>query len=148
MTDQIRTTDFKNLQGQTNKFPYLIDVDRAEGIYIWDKSGKKYIDMIAGVAVTNIGHRNPLVLDAIRQQLDKHLHVMVYGEYIQDSQLALAKNLASLLPENLHCSYIVNSGTEANEAALKLAKRYTGRHELISCKGSYHGNTHGSMSVS
>ncbi len=148
MTDHIRTTDFKNLQGQTNKFPYLIDVERADGIYIWDKSGKKYMDMIAGVAVTNIGHRNPLVLEAIRRQLDKHLHVMVYGEYIQDSQLALAKNLASVLPKTLNCSYVVNSGTEANEAALKLAKRYTQRHELISCKGSYHGNTHGSMSVS
>lgn len=148
MTDQNRKTDFINFQGQTNNTPYLIDVDKADGIYIWDKSGKKYIDMIAGVAVTNIGHRNPQVIDAIKSQLDKHLHVMVYGEYIQDAQLALAKNLASLLPENLQCSYIVNSGTEANEAALKLAKRFTGRHELISCKGSYHGNTHGSMSVS
>lgn len=148
MTDHHRTTDFKNLQGQTNQSPYLIDVEKAEGIYIWDKSGKKYIDMIAGVAVTNIGHRNPQVIEAIKAQLDKHLHVMVYGEYIQDAQLGLARNLASILPENLHCSYIVNSGTEANEAALKLAKRYTGRSELISCKGSYHGNTHGSMSVS
>ena len=147
MTDT-RTTDFLTLQGQTNPFPYLIDVDRAEGIYIWDKSGKRYIDMISGVAVTNIGHRHPDVVQAIKMQLDKHLHVMVYGEYIQDAQLDLARNLASVLPQQLNCSYIVNSGTEANEAALKLAKRVTGRHELISCKGSYHGNTHGSMSVS
>ena len=142
-----RQQQFLKLQGQTNQTPYLIDVEKAEGIYIWDKSGKKYMDMIAGVAVTNVGHRHPKVLAAIQTQLDKHLHVMVYGEYIQDSQLDLANNLASILPDNLHCSYIVNSGTEANEAAIKLAKRYTGRSEIISCKQSYHGSTHGSLSV-
>jgi len=147
MTDH-RITDFLRLQAQTNEFPYLIDVEKAEGIYIWDKSGKKYIDMIAGVAVTNIGHRHPEVVKAIKEQVDKHLHVMVYGEYIQDAQLNLARNLSEILPEKLNCSYIVNSGTEANEAAIKLAKRVTGRYELISCKGAYHGNTHGSMSVS
>ena len=143
-----RQEQFLKLQGQTNESPYLIDVDRAEGIYIWDKSGKKYMDMIAGVAVTNIGHRHPKVLEAIQNQMDKHLHVMVYGEYIQDSQLALANNLNSILPDSLNCSYVVNSGTEANEAAIKLAKRYTGRSEVISCKQSYHGSTHGSLSVS
>jgi acetylornithine/succinyldiaminopimelate/putrescine aminotransferase len=142
-----RTEQFLKLQGQTNQSPYLIDVDKAEGIYIWDKAGKRYMDMIAGVAVNNIGHRHPKVIKAIQQQLDKHLHVMVYGEYIQDTQLALAENLAAILPENLSCSYIVNSGTEANEAAIKLAKRYTGRQEIISCKNSYHGSTHGSLSV-
>ncbi len=142
-----RTDTFLNLQGQTNQSPYLIDVEKAEGIYIWDKAGKRYIDMISGVAVNNIGHRHPKVIDAIQKQLNKHLHVMVYGEYIQDSQLALAENLASILPENLSCSYIVNSGTEANEAAIKLAKRYTGKQEIISCKNSYHGSTHGSLSV-
>ncbi len=142
-----RTDTFLNLQGQTNQSPYLIDVEKAEGIYIWDKAGKRYIDMISGVAVNNIGHRHPKVIDAIQKQLNKHLHVMVYGEYIQDSQLDLAENLASILPENLSCSYIVNSGTEANEAAIKLAKRYTGKQEIISCKNSYHGSTHGSLSV-
>ena len=142
-----RTTTFLNLQGQTNQSPYLIDVDKSKGIYIWDKSGKKYMDMIAGVAVNNIGHRHPKVIEAIQQQLDKHLHVMVYGEYIQDTQLDLAENLASILPKSLSCSYIVNSGTEANEAAIKLAKRYTGRQEIISCRNSYHGSTHGSLSV-
>ncbi len=142
-----RNNIFLNLQGQTNQSPYLIDVDKAEGIYIWDKDGKRYMDMIAGVAVNNIGHRHPKVIEAIQQQLDKHLHVMVYGEYIQDAQLELAENLASILPENLSCSYVVNSGTEANEAAIKLAKRYTGRQEIISCKNSYHGSTHGSLSV-
>ena len=142
-----RQKQFLKLQGQTNESPYLIDVDKAEGIYIWDKSGKKYMDMIAGVSVTNIGHRHPQVIKAIQNQLDKHLHVMVYGEYIQDAQLALANNLASILPASLSCSYIVNSGTEANEAAIKLAKRYTGRREIVGCKSAYHGSTHGSLSV-
>jgi acetylornithine/N-succinyldiaminopimelate aminotransferase len=142
-----RIDKFLTLQGQTNQNPYLIDVDKAEGIYIWDKAGKRYMDMIAGVAVNNIGHRHPKVIEAIKEQLDKHLHVMVYGEYIQDAQLALAENLASILPKNLSCSYIVNSGTEANEAAIKLAKRYTDRQEIVSCENSYHGSTHGSLSV-
>jgi len=142
-----RISQFLKLQAQTNDSPYLIDVEKAEGIYIWDKQGKKYIDMIAGVAVNNIGHRHPKVIKAIQDQLDRHLHVMVYGEYIQDTQLDLAKNLASILPDNLSSSYVVNSGTEANEAAIKLAKRFTGRREIISCKSSYHGSTHGSLSV-
>tara|TARA_B100000809_G_scaffold256621_1_gene296886 strand:- start:2784 stop:3995 length:1212 start_codon:yes stop_codon:yes gene_type:complete len=142
-----RISQFLEMQGQTNQSPYLIDVEKAEGIYIWDKEGKRYMDMIAGVAVNNIGHRHPEVIGAIKKQLDKHLHVMVYGEYIQDAQLDLAENLASILTKNLSCSYIVNSGTEANEAAIKLAKRFTGRQEIISCKNSYHGSTHGSLSV-
>jgi len=140
--------DFLNFQGQTNQSPYLIDVDKAEGIYIYDKSGKSYMDMIAGVAVNNIGHRHPKVVSSIKRQVDKYLHVMVYGEYIQDEPLNLSKKLVSLLPEKLNCVYPVNSGTEANEAALKLAKRVTGRSELISFRGSYHGSTHGSLSVS
>ncbi|MDF1672960.1 MAG: aspartate aminotransferase family protein [Vicingaceae bacterium] len=145
MNERLHT--FLTHQGQTNQSPYLIDVDRAEGIYIWDKNGKRYMDIIAGVAVNNIGHNHPKVIAAIQQQLSKHLHVMVYGEYLQDSQLDLAENLASILPESLNCSYIVNSGTEANEAALKLAKRYTGRQQIVSCKNSYHGSTHGSLSA-
>ena len=143
----LRLDTFLKLQGQTNENPYLIDVEKALGIYIWEKSGKKYMDMIAGVAVNNIGHRHPKVMNAIRNQLDKHLHVMVYGEFLQDAQLSLAENLSSILPPILNCSFIVNSGTEANEAAIKLAKRYTGRQEIISCKNSYHGSTHGSLSV-
>jgi len=139
---------FLKYQGQTNPSPYLIDVDNAKGVYIYDKAGKAYVDMIAGVAVNNIGHSHPKVIDAIKAQADKHLHVMVYGEYIQDSPLDFAKKLTSLLPEQLNCVYTVNSGTEANEAALKLVKRVTGRTELVSFKGSYHGSTHGSMSVS
>jgi acetylornithine/succinyldiaminopimelate/putrescine aminotransferase len=139
---------FLNKLGQTNQFPYLIEVDRAEGIYIYDKNGKAYMDMIAGVAVNNIGNRHPKVVEAIKNQVDKYLHVMVYGEFIQDSNIAFAQNLTSLLPDSLNCVYPVNSGTEAIEAALKLAKRVTGRTEIVSFRGSYHGSTHGALSVS
>lgn len=134
--------------GQTNQSPFLIEVESAKGVYIYDKKGKAYMDMIAGVAVNNIGHSHPSVLDAIKSQIDKHLHVMVYGEFIQDAPNQFAENLVNLLPSSLNCVYTVNSGTEANEAALKLAKRITGRMELVSFRGSYHGSTHGSMSVS
>ena len=134
--------------GQTNPFPFLIEVDRAEGAYIYAKNGKPYLDMIAGVSVNNIGHRHPKVLAALTAQLQKHLHVMVYGEFIQDAQQALVRELLSVLPATLDGVYVVNSGTEAIEAALKLAKRVTGRTELIAFKGSYHGSTHGAMSVS
>lgn len=132
----------------TSPHPFLIEVEKAEGVYLYSPDGKKYIDMISGIAVSNVGHRHPTVIQAIKAQLDKHLHVMVYGEYIQSASNQLAAKLASLLPPSLHCSYFVNSGTEANEAALKLAKRITGRTELISCKKSYHGSTHGSLSIS
>lgn len=140
--------DFLSFQGQTNPFPFLIEIDRAEGIYIRDKKGKTYIDMIAGVAVNNIGHNHPKVVDALKKQIDQHLHVMVYGEFVQTAQLDFSKRLTSLLPKELNCVYALNSGTEANEAALKLVKRVTGRNELISFRGSYHGSTHGSLSVS
>ncbi len=143
-----QTGNFLKHLAQTNPNPFLVEVDRAEGIYIWDKSGKKYMDMIAGVAVNNIGHNHPKVVQAIKDQVDKHLHVMVYGEFVQTAQVNLAKSLQQLLPDSLSCAYIVNSGTEANEGALKLAKRATGRHEIVSFKGSYHGSTHGSLSVS
>ena len=141
-------SSFLSLQGQTNPYPYLIDVASAEGIYIYDKSGKAYMDMIAGVAVSNVGHSHPKIKQAIKDQVDKHMHVMVYGEYIQDSTLALCQKLTSLLPANLNCVYPVNSGTEANEAAIKLAKRVTGRTEIVSFRGSYHGSTNGSLSIS
>ncbi len=143
-----RENTFLEFQGQTNQHPFLIDVDRAEGIYIYDKENKSYMDMIAGVAVNNIGLCHPKVADAMKLQIDKFLHVMVYGEFIQDSQLNFSKNLTSFLPASLNCVYTVNSGTEANEAALKLVKRVTGRTELVSFRGAYHGSTHGSLSVS
>jgi len=134
--------------GQTTPFPFLIEVERAEGIYIFDKNGKAYMDMISGVAVNNIGHRHPKVVSALKDQIDKYLHVMVYGEFIQDPQQLLVKELLEVLPKSLDGVYIVNAGTEAIEAALKLAKRVTGRTELVSFRGSYHGSTHGAMSVS
>jgi acetylornithine/succinyldiaminopimelate/putrescine aminotransferase len=143
-----RRENFLKLQGQTNPFPFLIDVESAQGVYIYDKNGKAYMDMISGVAVNNIGHNHPKVVSALKTQIDKHLHVMVYGEFVQDAQLDFSQKLTALLPEQLNCVYTVNSGTEANEAALKLAKRITGRSELISCIGAYHGSTHGSLSVS
>ncbi len=134
--------------GQTTPFPFLVEVERAEGIYIYDKQGKAYMDMISGVAVNNIGHRHPKVVSALKNQIDKYLHVMVYGEFIQDPQQLLVKELLEVLPSTLDGVYVVNSGTEAIEAALKLAKRVTGRTELVSFRGSYHGSTHGAMSVS
>jgi acetylornithine/succinyldiaminopimelate/putrescine aminotransferase len=139
---------FLSNQGQTSPFPFLIEVESAEGIYIYDKSGKQYTDLISGVAVNNIGHRHPKVVEAIKNQVDKHLHVMVYGEFVQDSQVDLANKLKAVLPESLNCIYAVNSGTEANEAAIKLAKRVTGRMEIVSFRGSYHGSTNGSLSIS
>jgi acetylornithine/succinyldiaminopimelate/putrescine aminotransferase len=139
---------FLSNQGQTSPFPFLIEVESAEGIYIYDKSGKRYTDLISGVAVNNIGHRHPKVVEAIKNQVDKHLHVMVYGEFVQDSQVDLANKLKAILPESLNCVYAVNSGTEANEAAIKLTRRVTGRMEIVSFRGSYHGSTNGSLSIS
>ena len=139
---------FLGNMAQTTDAPYLISVERAEGIYLYSPDGKRYTDLISGIGVSNIGHRHPAVVKAIKDQVDKHLHVMVYGEFIQAAPNRLAAKLASLLPPSLNCSYFVNSGTEANEGALKLAKRYTGRTEIVSFRKSYHGSTHGSMSVS
>ncbi len=139
---------FLNNLAQTSPHPFLLSIEKAEGVYLFSTDGKKYIDMISGIGVSNVGHRHPKVIRAIKDQVDKHLHVMVYGEYIQSTPNLLAKKLTSLLPPSLNCCYFVNSGTEANEAALKLAKRVTGRTEIISCRKSYHGSTHGSLSVS
>lgn len=133
---------------QTTGEPFLIDIEKAEGVYLYTPDGKKYMDLISGVAVSNLGHRHPKIVEAVKDQLDKHLHVMVYGEYVQSSPNLLAQKLVTSLPAKLNCCYFTNSGTEANEGALKLAKRYTGRTQIISCKGSYHGSTHGSLSVS
>ncbi|MEO5599732.1 MAG: aspartate aminotransferase family protein [Cyclobacteriaceae bacterium] len=139
---------FLNKLAQTSPTPFLIPVEKAEGIYLYTPDGKRYTDLISGIAVSVIGHRHPQVIKAIKDQLDKHLHVMVFGEYIQSTPNLLADKLTQLLPPNLNCCYFVNSGTEANEGALKLAKRYTRRTEIISFKQSYHGSTHGSLSVS
>ncbi len=140
--------EFINSLAQTNSTPLLVEVDYCEGLYVFDKKGKKYMDMISGISVNNLGHRHPKIQKAILDQLDKHLHVMVYGEFVQDAQLALSNSLQSLLPKNLNCLYAVNSGTEANEAAIKLCRAFTGRSELISFHGAYHGSTNGSLSIS
>src|SRR5690606_12306034 len=139
---------FLNNLAPTSPNPYLISIEKAEGIYLYSPEGKRYIDLISGIGVSNIGHRHPHVVAAIKEQVDRHLHVMVYGEFIRSASNLLAKKLADLLPENLNCCYFVNSGTEANEGALKLAKRVTGTTEIVSCRKSYHGSTHGSLSVS
>ncbi len=132
---------------QTTNFPLLLEFERAEGIYMYDKDGKPYIDLISGIGVSNLGHGNAYVIDAIKQQVDKYMHLMVYGEYVQTPQVRFAEKLTSLLPDNLQSVYFTNSGTEAVEGALKLAKRYTGRQGIIALKNSYHGSTHGALSV-
>ena len=148
MADNYSQETFLGNLAQTSPFPFLLPIDRAEGIYLYSPEGKRWTDMISGIAVSNIGHRHPEVVKAIKEQVDKHLHVMAYGEFIQSASNVLAAKLASLLPPSLDCAYFVNSGTEANEGALKLAKRLTGRTEIVSFHRSYHGSTHGSLSVS
>jgi len=133
--------------GQTSPNPLLLEITSAKGIYFYDVSGKRYIDLVSGVSVSNLGHNHEAVVSAVKEQVDKYMHLMVYGEFIQAPQVQLAHLLASVLPGNLECTYFVNSGSEANEGALKLAKRYTGRHNIISFKNAYHGSTHGSLSV-
>lgn len=132
---------------QTSDAPMGLEVERAEGPYFYTTNGKRYVDFISGIAVSSLGHRHPAVVKAIKQQVDRHLHVMVYGEFIQRPQAQYAQLLTSQLPENLDRVYFVNSGTEAVEGALKLAKKHTGRHKFISFNNSYHGDTQGSLSV-
>jgi acetylornithine/succinyldiaminopimelate/putrescine aminotransferase len=127
--------------------PMAIDIVRAEGIYLYDQSGKEYIDLVSGISVSNVGHRHPHVIAAIQSQLEKYLYLNVYGEFIQSPQVKLAKRLADLLPQNLSSVYFVNSGSEAVEGAIKLSKRYTGRTEVIAFRNAYHGSTQGALSV-
>ncbi|MEX2462691.1 MAG: aspartate aminotransferase family protein, partial [Balneolaceae bacterium] len=141
------TRSFYRHVAQTSDEPMGLEIDRAEGCYIYTTDGRRFTDFISGIAVSSLGHRHPEVLLAIRDQLDRHLHVMVYGEFIQASQSRFAELLCNQLPESLDRVYFVNSGTEANEGALKLAKKYTGRDKLIAFQNSYHGDTHGSLSV-
>lgn len=132
---------------QTSDAPLALEIEKAEGIYLYDTDGRKYIDLISGIAVSNLGHRHPNVMSAIAAQSEKYLHTLVYGEFVLSPQVKLAKKLASLLPDNLNCAYFVNSGAEATEGAIKLAKRFTGRKNLISFKNAYHGSTHGALSL-
>lgn len=137
---------FRHL-AQTSPAPLALEITSAEGLYLYDSSGKRYLDLISGISVSSTGHRHPRVVQAIQNQLQKHLHVMVFGEFIQEPQVMLAARLAGLLPPSLSTTYFVNSGSEAVEGALKLAKRYTGRQEIIAFKNAYHGSTHGALSV-
>lgn len=140
-------TDFIKYQAQTSPYPLGMEVSHAIGSYIYDTNNKKYLDFVAGVSACSLGHQHPRVNQAIKDQLDKYSHVMVYGEYSQSPAVEYCKLMASLLPAPLDKTYLVNSGTEAIEGALKLARRTTGRSQLISCHNAYHGNTMGSMSV-
>lgn len=138
---------FKYL-AQTSEFPLALEIESAEGIYMYGPHGEKYLDLISGIGVSNVGHRHPEVVAAIKNQVDKYMHLMVYGEVIQSPQVQLAGALAPLLPWRGNSSvYFVNSGSEAVEGAIKLAKRYTGKTEIISCKNAYHGSSHGSLSL-
>jgi len=133
--------------GQTSDQPLMLEIERAEGIYMYDTRGQQYIDLISGVSVNNIGHRHPAVVEAVEEQMEKYMHLMVYGEMVQSPQVKLAKYLNDLLPEQLDSVYFVNSGSEAMEGALKLAKRFTGRPHIKAFKHAYHGSTHGALSV-
>jgi acetylornithine/succinyldiaminopimelate/putrescine aminotransferase len=138
---------FQQFVAQTSPTPVGIEVVSASGNYLYDNEGKKYLDIIGGISVCNIGHRHPAVVEAIKKQADEYLHVMVYGELVQSPQVKYAELLARHLPGNLNCVYFTNSGTEATEGALKLARRATGRTDVICCNKAYHGNTLGSLSL-
>ena len=133
--------------GQTSPEPMGLEIVRAKGVFLYDKDGKDYIDLVAGVSVANLGHDNQVITNAVKAQVDKYLHLMVYGEFIEEPQVKLASLLSDLLPKEIESTYLVNSGSEAIEGAMKLAKRHTGRYEIVSCKNAYHGSTQGAMSL-
>lgn len=138
---------FLNNNAQTTDFPLLLEFERAQGVYMYNNEGKAFIDLISGIGVSNLGHSHPKVVEAIKNQVDKYMHLMVYGEYVQAPQVRFAEKLVAVLPANLNSVYFTNSGSEAVEGALKLAKRYTGRAEVVAFNQSYHGSTHGALSV-
>ncbi|MDX9904473.1 MAG: aminotransferase class III-fold pyridoxal phosphate-dependent enzyme, partial [Bacteroidales bacterium] len=133
--------------GQTSSSPLMLEIERAEGSFLYGSDGKEYLDLISGVSVSNTGHRHPAVVAAVREQADRYLHLMVYGEVVQSPQVLYAERLASLLPSSLGSVFFVNSGSEAIEGAIKLARRYTGRNEIIYFRNAYHGSTTGALSV-
>jgi acetylornithine/succinyldiaminopimelate/putrescine aminotransferase len=137
---------FANL-AQTSDFPLAIEIEKAEGVFLYGKNGERYLDLISGIAVSNIGHRHPKVVEAIKNQVDKYLHLMVYGEYIQSPQVELANKITQTLDASLNNVYFTNSGTEAIEGAMKLAKRFTGRHKFVAFNRAYHGSTQGALSL-
>ena len=138
---------FLQHNAQTTLEPLLLEFVKASGMYLYDVDGKKYMDLIAGIGVSNVGHCHPEVVTAVQNQAAQYMHIMVYGEFVQSPQVDFAKALADVLPEALNCTYFVNSGTEAVEGAMKLAKRYTHRTEFIACNHSYHGSTQGALSL-
>lgn len=138
---------FLKHNAQTSTTPLLLEFVRAKGVYLYDQDGKSYLDLIAGIGVSNVGHCHENVVTAVKKQAETYMHLMVYGEFVQSPQVNFAAALASVLPANLNCTYFVNSGAEAVEGAMKLAKRYTNRTELIACKSSYHGSTQGALSL-
>ena len=140
-------TDFLKYQAQTSPHPLGLEISHANGSYIYDTNNKEYLDFIAGVSANSLGHNHPKVKNAILEQVEKYTHVMVYGEFVQQPQVVLCKYICKHLPTELQSVYLTNSGTEATEGALKLAKRYTGRYEIIAAKNAYHGNTQGAMSI-
>lgn len=143
----MQVSDFFKYQAQTTPHPLAMEIKYAKGSYIYDSDDNPHLDFVAGVSACTLGHSHPVVVNAVKEQLDKYLHVMVYGEYIQQPAVDLCKKMAELLPEPLDTTYLVNSGTEAIEGSIKLARRYTGRSEIIAAKNSYHGNTLGSLSL-
>lgn len=132
---------------QTNDIPLMLEIEKAEGCYLFDNNGKRYLDLISGISVSGLGHRHPAVVKAVKDQVDRYLHTLVYGEYILSPQVKLAQLLCQYLPEPLDNVYFVNSGSEATEGAMKLAKRFTGRSEIIACRQAYHGSTQGAASL-
>ena len=138
---------FLQCVAQTSDAPLMLEIARAKGIYLYDTAGKKYLDLISGIGVSGVGHCHPQVVAAIREQSEKYLHTLVYGEFVLSPQVALAQLLTQHLPDNLDSVYFVNSGSEATEGAMKLAKRYTGRSEIIACHQAYHGSTQGAASL-
>lgn len=132
---------------QTSSSPRLIEIARAEGIYLYGPNGEKYMDLVSGFAVSNVGHRHPSVVQAVKDQVDRYMHVTVYGEFVQAPQVLLATKLVSLLPKSLDCVYFTNSGTEAMEGAMKIAKKFTGRTKFVAANKAYHGSTQGALSL-
>ena len=143
----MRDIDFFKYQAQTTPHPLAMEISYAKGSYIYDVDNNAYLDFVAGVSACSLGHCHPKVVEAVKDQVEKYLHVMVYGEYIQKPAVDLCKLLASHLPDPLNTTYLVNSGTEAIEGSIKLARRYTGRSQIIAAKNSYHGNTMGALSL-
>lgn len=138
---------FYSYLAQTSPEPMELEIEKAEGLNLIDKNGKHYLDLISGISVSNVGHSHPEIIKAVKDQADQYMHLMVYGEYIQTPQVKLAEALTNLLPDNLNNVYFVNSGSEAIEGALKLAKRHTGRTDIISFENAYHGSSHGALSI-